>query len=221
MTVTRNLLLGVIAFAAAMGDARAQHPGAPGRFDHWVLSLSWSPSYCASRAGARDRQQCGRQRRFAFVVHGAWPQYRHGWPAFCIRPAPYLAERHLARMRDIMPARRLILHQWRKHGTCSGLSQATYFSLTRQLFNRIKIPARYLAPRRPITIAPDRLKADFVKTNNWLTTQMFTLHCGNRQDRARLREMRFCFSRAHEPIACPARPIRACRAARLVLPPVR
>ena len=37
------------------------------------------------RRGGRpdDRQQCAPGRRFAFVVHGLWPQYTKGWPEFC------------------------------------------------------------------------------------------------------------------------------------------
>jgi ribonuclease T2 len=55
-----------------------------GKFDYYVLALSWSPTYCASRAGRRDRQQCGTGRGYAFVVHGLWPQYEKGWPDFAL-----------------------------------------------------------------------------------------------------------------------------------------
>ena len=34
-------------------------------------------------------------------------------------------------MLDIMPSRGLVRHQWRKHGSCSGLSPDRYFDLTR------------------------------------------------------------------------------------------
>ena len=70
------VLMGALGLLA--GTALAQDPGhdEPGQFDFYVLSLSWSPSYCAAaheRDGARvPGGQCG-ARPFAFVVHGLWP----------------------------------------------------------------------------------------------------------------------------------------------------
>ena len=56
----------------------------PGKFDYYVLALSWSPSYCqAAQERAPNRapdQQCS-GRPFSFVVHGLWPQYERGFPA--------------------------------------------------------------------------------------------------------------------------------------------
>ena len=43
-----------------------------------VLSLSWSPSWCATKAGQRDEDQCGSGKKFGFIVHGLWPQYARG-----------------------------------------------------------------------------------------------------------------------------------------------
>jgi ribonuclease T2 len=221
MAEFRTIAVGLLAALCLTGTGFAQQRGVAARFDHWILALSWSPSYCASRAGARDRQQCGPGRHYAFVVHGLWPQYQKGWPVYCLKPAPYIAGRHLTAMRDIMPSRALILHQWRKHGTCSGLDANGYFGLTRNLFKRIKIPARYLSPRRHIVVTPDRLKRDFLKTNVWLAPDMLSLHCGNRRDHARLREIRLCFSRAGNPIVCPTPAHLPCRAQLLDLPPLR
>src|SRR6476469_4564070 len=49
-----------------------------GQFDFYVLSLSWSPSFCATAAergnGRGPTPQCG-PRHYSFVVHGLWPQY--------------------------------------------------------------------------------------------------------------------------------------------------
>lgn len=74
--------------AATAEDARQN---APGQFDFYVLSLSWSPSFCAgateraaergSGGGAATAQQCG-PRPYSFVVHGLWPQYEKGFPEF-------------------------------------------------------------------------------------------------------------------------------------------
>jgi ribonuclease T2 len=74
------LFVGVFAGTASAQDRRQN---APGEFDFYVLSLSWSPSFCeeASERGnsGRSQAQCG-GRPFSFVVHGLWPQYERGFP---------------------------------------------------------------------------------------------------------------------------------------------
>src|SRR3981189_389823 len=93
---------GLAAFAALMsvaaaGTASAQdrRQNTPGEFDFYVLSLSWSPSFCEEasergNSGRSQQAQCG-GRPFSFVVHGLWPQYEHGFPEYCERPSPRLA----------------------------------------------------------------------------------------------------------------------------------
>ena len=70
-------LFGTAAASTAFAQDRRQN--APGEFDFYVLSLSWSPSFCEEAAergngGRSQRAQCG-GRPFSFVVHGLWPQY--------------------------------------------------------------------------------------------------------------------------------------------------
>src|SRR5215831_3141450 len=76
----------------------------PGQFDFYVLSLSWSPSFCdaateRSPESASRQPECG-ERRFAFVVHGLWPQYERGFPEFCQNPAPRLDRNIVSSMLD-------------------------------------------------------------------------------------------------------------------------
>ena len=76
-------LIGMATTASAQQD---QRQNTPGEFDYYVLSLSWSPSFCeeADERGnsGRSQAQCG-GRPFSFVVHGLWPQYEHGFPEYC------------------------------------------------------------------------------------------------------------------------------------------
>src|SRR5262245_32563319 len=75
------------AFAVVHAQDRRQNE--PGKFDFYVLSLSWSPSFCAAnveRGFQRSDPQCG-PRPFSFVVHGMWPQYEKGFPEFCQVPS--------------------------------------------------------------------------------------------------------------------------------------
>ena len=59
--------------------ARHPHTAASGQcaghFDYYLLSLSWSPSYCLVHPA--DRYQC-QGRGFGFVLHGLWPQFNAG-----------------------------------------------------------------------------------------------------------------------------------------------
>ena len=89
--------------------AQDQRQNAPGQFDFYVLSLSWSPSFCeaAGERGTPPQQQCG-ARPYSFVVHGLWPQYERGFPEFCQVPAPRLDRATVSSMLDLMPAPRLI-----------------------------------------------------------------------------------------------------------------
>jgi ribonuclease I len=121
---------------------KKQKRTAPGKFDFYVMSLSWSPGFCATPAGRNDDTQCGPQRHFAFVLHGLWPQYeKRGWPHDCgggERPDSAVVDAVL----PIMPSPKLVNHEWSKHGTCSGLSPKEYFDEAGEAFRSVKIPMR-------------------------------------------------------------------------------
>jgi ribonuclease T2 len=198
--------------------AKAQKSG---QFDYYVLALSWSPSYCAGEAGQNESQQCAPGRRFAFVVHGLWPQYANGWPEFCETRENWVPQKLIDGMMDVMPSRKLIIHEWKKHGTCSGLSQVEYFNSARQIFGGLRIPARYLSPQAPVTITPRQLVVDFVKSNKALTADMLSVQCGNATGQARLSELFVCVNKAGSFTPCGTNEKRQCRAKTIVMPPVR
>ena len=122
-----------------------------GQFDFYVLSLSWSPSFCAAAAergnGRGPTPQCG-PRPYSFVVHGLWPQYDKGFPEYCEVPAPRLNRGIVSSMLDLMPAPRLIYNEWDKHGTCSGLAARDYFDTVRKAREAIKISCAIWRPAR-------------------------------------------------------------------------
>jgi ribonuclease T2 len=215
----RLLAVLVLLLACAL-PATARGPRS-GVFDYFVLSLSWSPTYCATPAGERDNSQCAPGRRFAFVLHGLWPQYDKGWPENCETRESWVDEDQIAAMMDIMPSRKLIIHEWKKHGTCAGVSQADYFRASRLLFEKVRVPARYLSPTADVITTPEQLVTDFVKTNRDITASMISVQCGNARDRARLSELRICLDKRGNFAACGANELRACRAKTLVMPQVR
>jgi ribonuclease T2 len=209
-----------IAIFSLTGAAAGKGP-VPGQFDYYVLALSWSPSYCAREAGQNDHQQCAPGRRFAFVVHGLWPQYAKGWPEFCKTRESWVPQELIDGMLDVMPSKKLIIHEWKKHGTCSGLSQAEYFNSARRIFGALKIPARYLSPQAPVTITPGQLVTDFVKSNKALTADMLSVQCGNAKGQARLSELFVCVNKAGSFTACGTNEKQQCRAKTIVMPPVK
>ena len=193
----------------------------PGQFDYYVLALSWAPNYCAGDAGQNDHQQCGPDRRFAFVVHGLWPQYAKGWPEYCKTRESWIPQDLIDGVMDVMPSKKLIIYEWKKHGSCSGLSQDEYFRAVKLMFRAVRIPARYLSPQAPVTVTPEQLVTDFVKSNTALTADMLSVQCGNATDQARLSELRVCVNKAGSFMACGMNEARQCRAKSLVLLPVK
>ncbi|MCW5704665.1 MAG: ribonuclease T2 [Bradyrhizobium sp.] len=202
---------------AAAQDARQN---APGQFDFYVLSLSWSPSFCEAAAergnAARSRAQCS-ERPFSFVVHGLWPQYDRGYPEYCRRPAPRLERHVMVSMLDLMPAPGLIYNEWDKHGTCSGLGTRAYFETIRKARASVKIPEELLRLARPKTISPEELEADFIKVNPGLSASAISVTCDSR----RLSEVRICMTKDLQFRSCDENDRRACRRNQVLMPPVR
>lgn len=212
------LILALFMLLAGRGLSEAQ--GA--EVDHYLLALSWSPTFCASPEAENENLQCGKNRRFAFVVHGLWPQdHRSRPPQYCRTGESWVPAEQIDEMLLIMPSKSLIIHEWKKHGTCSGLGMEEYFDLTETLFRKVRIPARYLTPLQPVTITPKALIADFVKTNRGLSPDMMSLLCKPRAGRARLQELRICFSLDGQFAQCRPRRRSDCASETLVLPPVR
>lgn len=205
----------------ALDDATKSEPGPGGTFAYYVLALSWSPSYCASKGRAKGERQCTGRRPYSFVLHGLWPQYETNWPQFCrTGKSAFVPESIIQAMLDIMPARRLVIHQYRKHGTCSGLAPKAYFDTARRLFESIKIPARYTAPRDFMSLPRQQIEADFIAANVLLEADGIAIACGQGR---RLTDVRICFSKDLKPRTCGANEnqSRLCRLPRVMLPPVR
>ena len=209
------LLAGVSVMSQAWGQDRRQNE--PGKFDFYLLALSWSPTFC-EQAGDRKnaQQQCG-ERPYSFVVHGLWPQYEKGFPEFCQQPAPFVDGRLVNSMLDLMPARGLVINEWRKHGVCSGLAPRGYFEAVRKARARVKIPETFLEPKTELTVTPAEVEEAFVKANPGLNRAGIAVTCSS----TRLSEVRICMTRELEFRDCQDVERRACRRENVVMPPVR
>ena len=224
--ISRFLILcGLLASMALIGisgtaSAQDRRQSAPGEFDFYVLSLSWSPSFCEAAAergnGGRSSAQCG-GRPFSFVVHGLWPQYERGFPEYCQRPSPRLDHNIMPSMLDLMPAPGLIFSEWDKHGTCSGLSPRAYFETIRKARSAVKIPPEYLELSEPKTVAPAEIEDAFVKVNPGLSPSAIAVTC----NRTRLSEVRICMNKELQFRSCDEIDRRACRRDQVSMPPLR
>lgn len=216
MTRAVFALVAVLAALVGIDPAVAEGRGRPGDFDLWVLSLSWSPSWCETTGKARGDVQCARP--YAFVVHGLWPQYVRGFPADCDARTPPPGREQVRGMLDVMPSPGLVAHEWRKHGTCSGLSAEAYFKVIRRLSEKIRIPEAYRDTVAPQMVSTGEVERAFIAANRGLDANEIAVVCDSR----RLQEVRICLNRDLSAFtACGEVDRRACRLGRLYMPAVR
>lgn len=180
-------MLLIVALCSVTTLVQARPPrSAPGQFDYYAVALSWSPAYCATR---RDPDQCGRG--LGFVLHGLWPQHEKGYPEKCsTEKLPNAVRENYA---PIFPSPKLIAHEWREHGTCSGLDPAAYFALSSRLKDKLVIPAPYRQPAAPVRATPGEFVQLFRAANPGIPVDSVLPFCGG--GGRFLREIRACFTR--------------------------
>jgi len=202
-TVRRHtaLIAALVACAALAVQARHHHhassnrSGQAGQFDYYVLSLSWAPTYCLTHAD--DSQECS-GKGYGFVLHGLWPQYdAGGYPENCSTQFELSADA-AAKGRTIYPSERLMQHEWREHGTCSGLDARNYFDTADRATAAIKIPMTLETPRSDQSLTAERIDSLFHGVNPQLPEGAMTLAC----NRAELSEVRVCLTRDLKPRSC-------------------
>ncbi|MGB7321964.1 MAG: ribonuclease T2 [Albidovulum sp.] len=194
----------LLALIAAPAFAEGEKPG---DFDYYVLSLSWSPSFCAIEGDARNEDQCDPRHDFSFTLHGLWPQNETGWPSYCRSRERDPSRTETNAMRDIMGSGGLAWHQWKKHGRCSGLSAREYFEASRNAYSRINIPDVLANLNRDVRLPASVVEDAFEEENPGLTAPMITITCGD----GRIREARICLTRDLEYRACGVDTARDCR----------
>jgi ribonuclease T2 len=192
----------VVSLGSLVGIAEARRPASrpatshvAGKFDYYVLALSWSPDYCAAKGG-RDPQQCGGGKQLGFVLHGLWPQYQRGYPQSCTTEAfnPQMVQQ----FPDLYPSAKLYTHEWSKHGTCSGLTQLQYHQLAKTLKASVKIPDRYQRPRQPFRVTLAEFKRDFVQANPRFTENHIAPTCSG--SGRFFQEVRVGYTQAGQPV---------------------
>lgn len=206
------VLGGILAGSAALADGEKS-----GVFDYYVMALSWSPNWCALEGDARNSPQCDAREDFAWVLHGLWPQYHQGWPAFCPTTEPQPTRRMTEDMADIMGTSGLAWYQWKKHGVCSGLSARAYYDLSRRAYASVRIPQAFRKLEKTVKLPASLIEDAFVEANPGLTRDMLTVTCRE----GHIQEVRICLSKSLNPVPCGRDVARDCTLKDALFTPVR
>jgi ribonuclease T2 len=183
--------------ASSSSSSSSRVSSSSAKFDFYMLSLSWSPDYCAE-SGNSDPQQCSIGKKLGFVLHGLWPQYNQGYPSSCTNEK--LPDSVQAKFPGLYPSASLYDHEWEKHGTCTGLTPEQYLTLTKKIKDSVVIPSTYRSPEQPVRVTATQFKKDFVSTNPTMTEQGLAVNCSG--SGRYLSELYVCFSPDGAPTAC-------------------
>lgn len=211
-------ILGTMLLALIMGTSPARADGEPaGAFDYYVLALSWSPNWCALEGDARQSPQCDPRQDRGWVLHGLWPQYDRGWPAFCRTTQRNPPRGVTEGMTDIMGTAGLAWYQWKKHGRCTGLPAEDYFTLSRTAYDSINRPEVFRRLDKPVRLPAAIVEEAFLKANPQLDKDMLTITCRD----GYIQEARVCLSKNLDPVACGRDVIKDCSLGNARFEPVR
>ncbi len=184
-------------------------------FDFYVLSLSWSPSWCLENDPTGRSMQCDADNNHGFIVHGLWPQNEQGYPEFCRTRDPDRVPEALGRtLFDIMPSMGLIGHEWRKHGSCSGLSQRDYFTVLRAARERVTIPPALQSVGSHQKTSAAEIEIALTTANPGLRANALAVTCAA----GRVDEVRICFNKDLSFRACGEIDRAGCKVKSLSLP---
>jgi len=188
-----------------------------GAFDYYVLSLSWSPNWCAYEGDARGSDQCDARHDHGWIMHGLWPQFHRGFPSYC-RTAERPPSRAMTRdMADIMGTSGLAWHQWKKHGVCTGLSAPAYFALSREAYRRVVRPPVFRKLDKAVRLPASVVEEAFLQSNPDMEPDGVTITCRD----GHIQEARICLSRDLTPVPCGSDVVRDCSARDALFTPVR
>ncbi|MDR5652196.1 ribonuclease T2 [Ruixingdingia sedimenti] len=199
------LTLAAVVMTAAAAPAWAEDEGA-GDFDYYVLSLSWTPGWCAAEGDARGDDRCDAGAGIGWGLHGLWPQYERGWPSWCRTAERDPTRAETAAMGRFMGSPGLAWHQWKKHGRCSGLSARDYFLASARAMGKVKLPDLFDRLDRTVRLPAAVVEEAFLEANPGLSRDMITVTCAG----GAIHEVRVCLTPDLDPRRCGRDVIRDC-----------
>src|SRR6185437_9536985 len=119
---------------------------------------------------------------------------------------------------SVYPNDRLAAYEYRKHGTCTGLSAHDYFATVREVKARLNIPPMFKAPAHPLRLAPEEVERAFIEANPNLRADNMAVTCSNGE----LMDVRFCIAKDLSSYALCRKVARhTCQRGSIVIAPVR
>jgi ribonuclease T2 len=119
-------------------------------------------------------------------------------------------------MSDIMPAE-IIEHEWKEHGTCSGLSGDDYFALIRKAYESIRIPDNFKAPASSFSTSPRKLKTAFEQASTGLSDSNIVIQLNGNY----LNAVEFCMAKGTSPSATSCSGVSDTHRGTFIVPPVK
>jgi ribonuclease T2 len=99
---------------------------------------------------------------------------------------------------SIMPSKELVIHEYKTHGTCTGLAPGPYFEAAYKAYAQVTMPKAFVDPKTQRFVSPDNIETAFMTASDWLENDMIAVTCR----RGSLFDVRICFSNDGQPQAC-------------------
>jgi ribonuclease T2 len=168
----RQVGLRAAVVAIGLGLVAGMQPVAAAPADSWVLTMSWSPEYCDSRAGSRE-PQC--KQEYYFAYHGLRPLERGARTEACKEDRP--SKGLLESLTRVIPNRAVAAELWDDAAGCAGMTAAEYTVQLDRGRRRVEIPERFRKPVDKFDTTPAELEAEFMAVNPGLTGAAVSLQC--------------------------------------------
>jgi ribonuclease T2 len=196
-------------------QAKSKHGGhhpptnQAGKFDYYVMSLSWSPTFCETH---QTNPQC--DKHLGFVLHGLWPQYQAGgYPQHCATSEQLTDDARNLGL-NVFPTEQLMVHEWQTHGTCSGASAVDYFKAAQSAHESIKVPSQLEPGTHKKNMTGQQISKLVRDANPGVTAKSIALICASKE----LAEVRICLSKELAPRPCGSKVSSSCGTAAVKVP---
>ena len=144
-------IIAILMLAISRNSISNIENGLSGNFSFYFLNQQWIQEFCEVKPKACNSSLDIEEKPFTF--HGLWPQYnQRKYPSYCShspgckteKPCDLdwesLTDQVKKFLMENIPINTIWLanHEWKKHGTCSGLTQKEYFEIAEKIFTMIE-----------------------------------------------------------------------------------